>query len=75
MREFPGGEAHLAVILGSEARLANKPKVNVIYSSGKSAASKVGPIEAVINKPCGLGNPRYGRLEVCATRLVPGFSA
>ena len=51
---FPGAEAHPAVILGTETRLANKPKVNVLFCSSKRATRKPGPLEILLDGADGL---------------------
>ncbi len=52
--EFPDAEAHPAVILGTEARLANKPKVNVLFCSSKRATRKAEPLEIILDEADGL---------------------
>jgi mRNA-degrading endonuclease toxin of MazEF toxin-antitoxin module len=52
--EFPGAEAHPAVILGTETRLANKPKVNVLFCSSKRAARKAEALEVLLDRADGL---------------------
>ena len=52
--EFPGVEAHPAVILGTETRLANKPKVNVLFCSSKRAGRKAELHEVVLDQSDGL---------------------
>jgi mRNA-degrading endonuclease toxin of MazEF toxin-antitoxin module len=52
--EFPGVDAHPAVILGTETRLANKPKVNVLFCSSKRALRKAEPMEIMLDAADGL---------------------
>jgi mRNA-degrading endonuclease toxin of MazEF toxin-antitoxin module len=52
--EFPDAEAHPAVILGTETRLANKPKVNVLFCSTKRATRKAEALETMLDKADGL---------------------
>ena len=52
--EFPGVEAHPAVILGTEARLANKPKVNVLFCSSRRAAREAEAMEIILDEADGL---------------------
>jgi mRNA-degrading endonuclease toxin of MazEF toxin-antitoxin module len=52
--EFPGAGAHPAVILGTETRLANKPKVNVLFCSSQRAARKAEALEIVLDAADGL---------------------
>ena len=52
--EFPGTDAHPAVILGTETRLANKPKVNVLFCSSKRAARKAEALEIILDAADGL---------------------
>ena len=40
---FPDAVAHPAVVLGTETRLANKPRVNVLFCSSKRATRE--PVE------------------------------
>lgn len=52
--EFPDAEAHPAVVLGTETRLANKPKVNVLFCSSKRAMRKAEPLEVMLDEADGL---------------------
>ena len=52
--EFPDAESHPAVILGTEARLANKPKVNVLFCSSKRATRKAERLEIILDQADGL---------------------
>jgi hypothetical protein len=52
--EFPGADAHSAVILGTETRLANKPKVNVLFCSSKRATRKAEALEMILDEADGL---------------------
>ena len=52
--EFPGVEAHPAVILGTEARLANKPKVNVLFCSSRRATREAEAMEIILDAADGL---------------------
>lgn len=52
--EFPGVEAHPAVILGTEARLANKPKVNVLFCSSRRASRDAEAMEIILDDADGL---------------------
>ena len=51
---FPDAEAHPAVILGTETRLANKPKVNVLFCSSKRAGRQATEIETILDEADGL---------------------
>jgi mRNA-degrading endonuclease toxin of MazEF toxin-antitoxin module len=51
---FPGAESHPAVVLGTEARLANKPKVNVLFCSSQRAARKPESFETILDEADGL---------------------
>ena len=52
--EFPGVDAHPAVVLGTESRLANKPKVNVLFCSSKRATRKAEALEITLDDADGL---------------------
>ena len=52
--EFPGAEAHPAVILGTATRLANKPKVNVLFCSSKRATRQPEVMEIILDEADGL---------------------
>jgi mRNA-degrading endonuclease toxin of MazEF toxin-antitoxin module len=52
--EFPGADAHPAVVLGTETRLANKPKVNVLFCSSRRAARKAEALEVILDAADGL---------------------
>jgi hypothetical protein len=52
--EFPGVEAHPAVILGTEARLAHKPKVNVLFCSSRRATREAEAMEIMLDDADGL---------------------
>ncbi len=52
--EFPDAEGHPAVILGTETRLANKPKVNVLFCSSKRATRKAEALEITLDQADGL---------------------
>ena len=52
--EFPDVEAHPAVILGTETRLANKPKVNVLFCSSKRASRSAEATEVMLDIADGL---------------------
>jgi hypothetical protein len=54
MWEFPGVDAHPAVLLGTEARLANKPKLNVLFCSSKRAARVPEALEIILDRADGL---------------------
>lgn len=51
---FPGAEAHPAVVLGTETRLANKPKVNVLFCSSQRATRTAEPLEMILDEADGL---------------------
>ncbi len=51
---FPGAESHPAVILGTETRLANKPKVNVLFCSSQRAKRPPELFEIVLDNADGL---------------------
>ena len=52
--EFPGAEAHPAIVLGTQTRLANKPKVNVLFCSSKQATRRGEVTEVILDKADGL---------------------
>jgi mRNA-degrading endonuclease toxin of MazEF toxin-antitoxin module len=52
--DFPGVGAHPAVILGTETRIGNKPKVNVLFCSGKRAMRKAEAFEIMLDDADGL---------------------
>jgi mRNA-degrading endonuclease toxin of MazEF toxin-antitoxin module len=52
--EFPEADSHPAVVLGTERRLANKPKVNVLFCSSKRATRKAEVTEVVLDRADGL---------------------
>ena len=52
--EFPGDDSHPAVILGTEARLANKPKINVLFCSTKRATRMAEVTEVILDNSDGL---------------------
>lgn len=52
--EIPDAAAHPAVILGTETRMANKPKVNVLFCSSKRATRKAEPLEVTLDEADGL---------------------
>jgi mRNA-degrading endonuclease toxin of MazEF toxin-antitoxin module len=52
--EFPGVEAHPAIILGTGSRLANKSKVNVLFCSSKRAARTAEALEIILDEADGL---------------------
>ena len=51
---FPDTEMHPAVILGTETRLANKPKVNVLFCSSKRATRQASELETILDEADGL---------------------
>jgi mRNA-degrading endonuclease toxin of MazEF toxin-antitoxin module len=52
--EFPDAEAHPAVILGTETRVASKPKVNVLFCSSKRASREAEALEITLDEADGL---------------------
>ena len=52
--KFPDAEAHPAVVLGTETRLANKPRVNVLFCSSKRATRKAEALEVLLDSADGL---------------------
>ena len=52
--EFPGTSAHPAVVLGTETRLADKPKVNVLFCSSQRAGRKAEALEIILDEADGL---------------------
>jgi mRNA-degrading endonuclease toxin of MazEF toxin-antitoxin module len=52
--EFPDVESHPAVVLGTEARLANKPKVNVLFCSSKRATRQAEALEVILDTADGV---------------------
>jgi mRNA-degrading endonuclease toxin of MazEF toxin-antitoxin module len=63
--EFPGTESHPAVVLGTERRIANKPKVNVLFCSSQRAGRTAGPLEVILDSADGLD-----RETLCKCDLV-----
>jgi hypothetical protein len=59
---FPGAESHPAVVLGTETRLANKPKVNVLFCSTRRAARAPELHEVILDESDGLD---WGTLCKC----------
>jgi mRNA-degrading endonuclease toxin of MazEF toxin-antitoxin module len=51
---FPGAESHPAVVLGTETRIANKPKINVLFCSSKRASRTPEAIEIMLDQAEGL---------------------
>ncbi|HEX7862957.1 MAG TPA: type II toxin-antitoxin system PemK/MazF family toxin [Verrucomicrobiae bacterium] len=51
---FPDAGSHPAVILGTEARLANKPKVNVLFCSSQRATRQPELHEVLLDESDGL---------------------
>jgi len=51
---FPEAGAHPAVILGTETRLALKPKVNVLFCSSQRAARQPVELETILDEADGL---------------------
>ncbi|MGA2173826.1 MAG: type II toxin-antitoxin system PemK/MazF family toxin [Verrucomicrobiota bacterium] len=51
---FPEADSHPAVILGTETRLANKPKVNVLFCSSKRATRQPVELETILDEADGL---------------------
>ncbi len=52
--EFPEAEDHPAVVLGTEARLASKPKINVLFCSSQRATRQPAEFETVLDEADGL---------------------
>ena len=52
--EFPDADTHPAVVLGTETRLANKPKVNVLFCSSKRATRSAEALEVILDAADGL---------------------
>jgi hypothetical protein len=52
--EFPGVDSHPAVILGTETRLANKPKANVLFCSTRRASRQAEAMEIMLDDADGL---------------------
>jgi mRNA-degrading endonuclease toxin of MazEF toxin-antitoxin module len=52
--EFPDAGAHPAVVLGTETRVANKLKVNVLLCSSKRATRHAEALEIILDKADGL---------------------
>ena len=50
----PEAEGHPAVILGTETRLASKPKINVLFCSSKRATREPAEFETVLDEADGL---------------------
>jgi hypothetical protein len=53
-REFPGADAHPAVVLGTETRIANKPKINVLFCSSKRPSREAEALEITLDEADGL---------------------
>ena len=54
--EFPEADDHPAVILGTETRLASKPKINVLLCSSKRATREPAEFETVLDEADELRN-------------------
>lgn len=52
--EFPGADTHPAVVLGTETRIANKPKINVLFCSSKRATRQAEALEITLDEADGL---------------------
>jgi mRNA-degrading endonuclease toxin of MazEF toxin-antitoxin module len=52
--EFPGADSHPAVVLGTETRVANKPKINVLFCSSQRATRKAEAMEIMLDAADGL---------------------
>ena len=52
--EFPDAESHPAVILGTESRIACKPKVNVLFCSSHRALRSAEALEIILDESDGL---------------------
>jgi hypothetical protein len=52
--KFPDAETHPAVVLGTETRLANKPKVNVLFCSSQRATRQATEVETILDEADGL---------------------
>ena len=61
---FPDAESHPAVVLGTEARLANKPKVNVLFCSTKRAARHAELFEIILDDADGLDWPTLCKCDL-----------
>ena len=48
--EFPGADTPPAVVLGTETRLASKPKVNILFCSSKRATREAEPLEVILDE-------------------------
>ena len=66
---FPEVGPHPAVILGTETRLALKPKVNVLFCSSQRATRQPVEFEAILDAADGLDWP-----TICKCDLVLGVS-
>ncbi len=62
--EFPDLEPHPAVILGLEARLANKPRVNALFCSSKRPARQAEVTEVVLDEADGLDWPTLCKCDL-----------
>jgi len=51
---FPDAKAHPAIVLGTETRLANKSRVDVLFCSSKRATRQPTEIETVLDEADGL---------------------
>jgi hypothetical protein len=51
---FPGAESHPAVVLGTETRIANKARINVLFCSTQRARRKPEAIEVILDQADGL---------------------
>ena len=61
---FPDAEAHPAVVLGTETRLANKPKVNVLFCSSRRAARPPSELETILDEADGLNWPTLCKCDL-----------
>jgi len=60
--DFPGADTHPAVVLGTETRIANKRKVNVLFCSSKRATRTAEAFEIILDEAEGLD---WGTLCKC----------
>ncbi len=61
---FPEVEDHPAVVLGTETRLANKPKVNVLFCSSKRAGRAPAEFETLLDEADGLEWPTLCKCDL-----------
>ena len=65
--DFPGAGVHPAVVLGEEARLNGKPKINVLLCSTQRATRPAELHEIILDKADGLDWPTICKCDLVYT--------